>query len=424
MSDEKIKPGYKRTEVGVIPDDWSIRTIDCEVERLEAGVSVNSVDETLQGFPHEHSILKTSAVANGKFFAHEAKKIAPNDIHRARLTPKADRIIVSRMNTPDLVGECGYVAEDYPALFLPDRLWMTGPRLGSNLCTRWLAFLLSSAQYKRRLKGAATGTSGSMKNLSKDAFLSLPIPFPTAAEQRAIAAALSDVDALLAKLDQLIAKKRDLKQATMLQLLTGQTRLPGFLGEWEVKQLGDVALLKNGYIFKSETYSESGKYRVITIANVQDGFMRMDNCNSIDDLPSDLQSHQLLDVGDLLLSMTGNVGRVCQVTEDGCLLNQRVGKIVARYIEFDFLYAVLSDRAFQKAMTDVAKGGAQPNLSAQDILSYPIKLPKTQEEQRSIAIILSDMEGDLKTLETRRWKTQALKEGMMQELLTGKTRIL
>ncbi len=250
------------------------------------------------------------------------------------------------------------------------------------------------------------------------------IPLPTKQEQSHIADAIDGAEYLLNKLDQLIAKKRDIKQAATQQLLTGQTRLPGFSGEWEIKSLGEVALLKNGYMFKSETYSESGKYKVVTIANVQDGFMRMDNCNSVDDLPSDLQPHQLLDVGDLLLSMTGNVGRVCQVTENDCLLNQRVGKIVARCIEFDFLYAALSDRAFQKAMIDVAKGGAQPNLSAQDILGYPIKAPKTKEEQRSIAIILSNMEADLKALEARRRKTQALKEGMMQELLTGKTRIL
>ena len=142
-TDTRISPGYKQTEVGVIPEDWCVRSIGSELDRLEAGVSVNSVDEVRQIYPHEQSILKTSAVTNGRFLAHEAKKIAPRDIPRAQLNPRADTIIVSRMNTPDLVGECGYVDKTYPALFLPDRLWMTRVRQGSEICVRWLAYLLA-----------------------------------------------------------------------------------------------------------------------------------------------------------------------------------------------------------------------------------------------------------------------------------------
>jgi type I restriction enzyme S subunit len=418
-----VRPGYKMSEVGVIPEEWGVRSISNEIDRLEAGVSVNSVDEERKTCPHEQSILKTSAVTNGRFLAHEAKKIAPRDIPRAQLNPRADTIIVSRMNTPDLVGECGYVDKDYPDLFLPDRLWMTRVRFGSVICVKWLAYLLAGEEYKRRLKGAATGTSGSMKNLSKNVFLSLSIPFPGAEEQRAIAAALSDVDALLAKLDQLIAKKRDLKQAAMQQLLTGQTRLPGFSGEWEVRRLGDVAQLKNGYAFQSSTYTDLGRYKVVTIANVQDGFMTVAECNRIAQLPQDIQSHQRLCRNDILISMTGNVGRVCRVSDDDCLLNQRVGKMVPTSVDARFLFVTLRQPKFLVAMGLKAKGGAQGNLSKPDITEYEVYLPSLPE-QTAIATVLSDMDAELAALEARRDKTRALKQGMMQELLTGRIRLV
>src|SRR3990172_5022380 len=159
----EVKPGYKQTEVGVIPEEWEVAPLSRVIERLEAGVSVNSVDEELRSYPHDQSILKTSAISGGQFLPFECKKVAPRDLSRARLNPRADTIIISRMNTPDLVGECGYVEADYPNLFLPDRLWMTRNHAGSDVCVRWLNYLLSSKPYKNRIKGLATGTSGSMK---------------------------------------------------------------------------------------------------------------------------------------------------------------------------------------------------------------------------------------------------------------------
>lgn len=413
MNSEMAKQGYKHTEVGVIPEEWSIHRLENVLERLKNGAVYTAAKNG--GIP----ISRIETISSGKIdfekvgFAEHSKQL-----EQYRLQPKD--ILFSHINSLDHIGKVA-IYDGVEPLYHGMNLLLLRAAEGviPNFLFHWLDSPIGRQRTAVLAKQAVSQASISTSDLR-----GLMIPLPTKQEQSHIADAIDGAEYLLNKLDQLIAKKRDIKQAAMQQLLTGQTRLPGFSGEWEIKSLGEVALLKNGYMFKSETYSESGKYKVVTIANVQDGFMRMDNCNSVDDLPSDLQPHQLLDVGDLLLSMTGNVGRVCQVTENDCLLNQRVGKIVARCIEFDFLYAVLSDRAFQKAMIDVAKGGAQPNLSAQDILGYPINAPKTQEEQRSIAIILSNIEADLKALEARRRKTQALKEGMMQELLTGKTRIL
>src|SRR6266702_3416680 len=180
----------------------------------------------IKGLQHQvQPILKTSAVSNCYFLPHENKKIAPREIKRAKLNPRVNSIVISRMNTLDLVGECGYVEENYPYLFLPDRLWMTRFKRKSKINVKWLSYLLSYTKYKAKIKEAATGTSGSMKNISKGSLLSINIPFPASEEQRAIANILSDMDAEIAALEQKRDKIRALNQGMMQELLTGKTRL-------------------------------------------------------------------------------------------------------------------------------------------------------------------------------------------------------
>lgn len=155
----------------------------------------------------------------------ECKVIAGQDLKRVRGCPKKGTILVSRMNTPLLVGEIAYVGQDYKWLYLPDRIWMASFKPETATSVRWLAYLLSSRQYRDLLREIATGTSGSMKNISKGAFLSLPIQYPEPSEQTAIATILSDMDAELAALEARRDKARQLKQGMMQDLLTGRIRL-------------------------------------------------------------------------------------------------------------------------------------------------------------------------------------------------------
>jgi type I restriction enzyme, S subunit len=219
------RKGYKQTEIGVIPDDWEVNPLSYLIEKLEAGVSVNSIEEDNGEYGHEQSVLKTSSVFNGKFFPNECKKILPKDIGRAKLNPQKDTIIISRMNTPALVGECGYVGEDNNGLFLPDRLWITRFKKDGLIDVRWLAYTLNYGAFKKAIKDTATGTSGSMKNIAKDGFLKIVIPYPKEKEQRAIATVLSDMDTAIAALETRRAKTQAIKQGMMQELLTGRTRL-------------------------------------------------------------------------------------------------------------------------------------------------------------------------------------------------------
>lgn len=203
--------------------EWKDGELRDVVRSLEAGVSVNSSDDLPEpGLP---CVLKTSALSGGNFFPNEAKAIVAADRGRACTNPKRNTILISRMNTPALVGEIAYVGKDYDWLFLPDRLWMT--RFMSDDCVnaRWLAYLLSSRPYRKLLQDSATGTSGSMKNISKGVLLNLQISYPAIEEQTAIATILSDMDTELTALEARREKARQLKQGMMQELLTGRIRL-------------------------------------------------------------------------------------------------------------------------------------------------------------------------------------------------------
>ncbi|MBK4703668.1 restriction endonuclease subunit S, partial [Enterobacter cloacae] len=269
-----IPAGYKRTEVGVIPNDWVEIDLNSIVSGLEAGVSVNSIDQ-VDAYSHGKHILKTSCVSNGHFDGYEKKSILPTDVKRAKCSPVKGGIIVSRMNTPALVGEVGYVAESNLDSFLPDRLWQMKFKKDVAHNPKWLATLLSFPPFSKKIKDTATGTSGSMKNISKSAFLSLKLPWPTLKEQNIIGTVLSDADALITALEQLIAKKQAIKTATMQQLLTGRTRLPQFskyhdgaikdyktseLGkipkDWKITSIGDLFSISAGGDLRVDEFSD------------------------------------------------------------------------------------------------------------------------------------------------------------------------
>ncbi|WP_445426021.1 restriction endonuclease subunit S [Alishewanella sp. HL-SH06] len=218
------KKGYKPSELGEIPEDWEVSVLASMVSTLNAGVSVNSIDR-IDAFTHGKHILKTSCVTSGYFDESEIKSILPIDLNRAKCSPEAGCIIVSRMNTPALVGEIGYVSQDYPEMFLPDRLWQMKFKADSSLNSRWLAYVLSYPSTAKKIKEAATGTSDSMKNISKEGLLALRILNPSFNEQTAIATILSDMDEEIQALDQRLNKTRQIKQGMMQELLTGKTRL-------------------------------------------------------------------------------------------------------------------------------------------------------------------------------------------------------
>jgi type I restriction enzyme S subunit len=210
---------FKQTEIGEIPEGWRIGTLGSIALGLEAGVSVNSESRPKQ--QGEIGILKTSCVSAGIFDPDEHKTVLLGERDRVKIPVRGDRIIISRMNTPNLVGANGYVENDIGDLFLPDRLW----QLSTSENARWLACLLASDQSRQRLSAIATGTSGSMKNISKSKLLDLLLAIPSQAEQREIASIMQEIDASI-EADNLTLKGQiATKSALMSDLLTGRKRV-------------------------------------------------------------------------------------------------------------------------------------------------------------------------------------------------------
>ena len=236
-----VKPGYKQSEVGIIPEDWGVSALRAAFPKLEAGVSVNSDNMTSS----KYHVLKTSAVHNGIVDPAEVKPVIKADYGRLKCPLVQGSIIISRMNTPALVGECGYVKNAPIDVYLPDRLWQVQNPKDSDYNFEWLNYLLNTKRYRDAVRATATGTSNSMKNISKERLMEIDIPCLSLDEQNRISAALSDIDTLIANLEKLIAKKKAIKQGAMQELLTGKQRLPGFDGKW-----ADLIIGQNGYLLR------------------------------------------------------------------------------------------------------------------------------------------------------------------------------
>ena len=221
-------------------------------------------------------------------------------------------------------------------------------------------------------------------------------------------------------MDALKAHKKGLMQQLFPREGETQPRLrfPEFQNaeEWQRTSLGGVARLRNGYAFKSAEYVDDGPHQIITIANVQQGGLSIESTRRMAALPPDIQQHQVLSLGDILISMTGNVGRVCRVTVEGLLLNQRVGKLTPEKIDADFFYQLLQRDEFRNTMQLKAAGGAQGNLSSGDITDYVFSAPAETDEQLRIATCLSSLDA-LVTAATQELEALKIhKKGLMQQL--------
>lgn len=192
-----------------LPAHWNQLRVKHVIARMESGVSVNS-DVNPAG-SDEVGVLKTSCVYGDQFNPDENKRVLEGEIDRVACSVKANRLIISRMNTPELVGSCGYVPKDLPNIFLPDRLWQTVFSESRECFPRFAWYYLTSSPAKSAISSLAAGTSGSMQNIAQDAFMGIGFPLPPLDEQQAIARFL---DLKVAQLDALVAQKRHLIDRT------------------------------------------------------------------------------------------------------------------------------------------------------------------------------------------------------------------
>ncbi|WP_081686998.1 restriction endonuclease subunit S [Chitinilyticum litopenaei] len=279
----------------------------------------------------------------------------------------------------------------------------------NNKINREYIFHFLSSQYEK-IRNASN--SGGQENLSGQIIKNIQVPLPPETEQKEIASVLSNVDALLTQLDALIAKKRDLKQAAMQQLLTGQTRLPGFDGEWEVAELGELErkgllrLFRGNVISKKDIENSPGEYPIYSSSVKQGGLF---GCYGKFMFEEELITWSVDGGGDFFYRHPHrfSVTNVCG------FIRVFSAQINCRFLAFqlDFLHGNMRFDYTSKAHPSIIRK------------AYKLILP-SRDEQNAISTILTEMDAEITTLEARRDKTRFLKLGMMQELLTGKTRLV
>jgi type I restriction enzyme S subunit len=287
----------------------------------------------------------------------------------------------------------------------------------------YLIHHINSPSFQRYLESSLDG--GIQKFVSLGTLRQLLIPVPNEIEQRAIAEALSDVDGLLGGLDRLIAKKRDLKQATMQQLLTGQTRLPGFHGEWEETNLGEVATFLKGKGLPKSAISEHGAEPCIHYGELFTQYSEtiretLNRTNETRNCARSVANDVLMPTSDVT---PRGLAKASCVLLDGIILGGDILIIRSDRNRMFGTFLSFVIRREENQVLQLVTGTTVYHLYGSEMRKFRFKLPPLPE-QTAIAQTLSDMDAELTALDQRREKTLALKQAMMQELLTGKTRLV
>jgi type I restriction enzyme S subunit len=210
--------------LGEVPERWEVKRIKFVFPRLYSGVSVNSDNSPAD--QDSFGVMKTSCVYGNRFYPEENKRVLDDEVDRLACVVTRDSLIISRMNTPDLVGNCGFVETDHLNLFLPDRLWIARFENQKKMLGKFAWYLISSDAFVKLTGALATGTSGSMKNLTQDAFLNITAAITSAEEQTAIANYLdretAKLDGLIEKVEAVIARLQEYRTALITAAVTGK----------------------------------------------------------------------------------------------------------------------------------------------------------------------------------------------------------
>jgi type I restriction enzyme S subunit len=415
---EWVPAGYKRTEVGLIPEDWKTPPL-CEILKTTqlGGNYKNSERET--NWP----LIKMGNLGRGSINLDKIEFIDSSQTPSERDKLRKYDVLFNTRNTLELVGKVAIWRNELPEAFFNSnimRMDFDKEHVSSN---PFMNYILNTSLAIKSLRGIATGTTSVAAIYSRD-LIKIRIPLPTKAEQEAIAEALSDADALIEALEQLIAKKRQLKQGAMQELLTGKRRLPGFSGEWEVKRLGELADIDSENLGSDTDPNLSFNY--ISLEDVDEGALRSYSEHVFRTAPS--RARRKLRTGDILVSTVrpNLMSHLLFRAEEGrwiCSTGFSVVRCKKDFSHPNYVYFHMFAYTVVKQIETLLTGSNYPAINGGDVRTLTIPLP-TFEEQTAIAKTLSDMDSEVAELETKLAKARAVKQGMMQQLLTGKIRLV
>ena len=410
-----VKQGYKQTEVGLIPEEWDIKCAE-------------SFGDIITG--------STPSTENARFWNGDTPWITPSDIQEARDIAKSERMITKE--------GLSAIRELPPSTLLVTCIASIGKNAvltQKGACNQQINAIIPSNEYSVNYlyylmeinKEYLLANSGitATRIVSKNDFAKLKFAVSTnKKEQEYIAKALSDVDNMISSLEKLIAKKKAIKQGAMQKLLTGKKRLPGFAGSWEDYIIGKMGDFYSGLSGKSKKDFDSGEAYYITFLNVLSNVKIDPSILASVDVREN-ESQNSVRKGDLFFNTSSEtpeeVGMCAVLDED--LDNTYLNSFCFGFRLNDdshnplFLSYYLNSAIGRKIMSVLAQGATRYNLSKNNFAETVIQLPE-KEEQNAIASILSDMDNEIEALEQKLAKTRQIKQGMMQQLLTGKIRLV
>ncbi len=404
---------YKESEIGVIPVDWEEKLLVdvCTISKER----INPITETesYKCVELEHISQETGRLigfSDTRDLKSQKTVFHKNDVLFGKLRPYLKKFLFA-----DFDGVC------------TTEIWVLKPN--NNIDSKWLYYLVQS---NRVLEAAnqSTGTKMPRAEWNTVGYTPIPLP-PTKSEQTAIATALSDTDALIENLEKLIAKKRNIKQGVMQELLTGRKRLAGFNGSWKEKKLGDIGKTYGGLSGKSKKDFEDGKYPYIPFLNILNN--PIIDCNFFDYVNLQTGEKQNKSYkGDLFFngsSETPEEVGMCSVLMDD-IPNLYLNSFCFGFRLFSeelsngmFLSYYFRSKLGRKLIYSLAQGATRYNLSKTNFLKLVLRIPEP-EEQAAIANVLVLIDREIQSLEQKLHKYQLIKRGMMQTLLTGKIRLV
>lgn len=407
----ELRLGYKQTEVGVIPEDWEIHTIGDSM-RLINGRAFKPEDWKERGIP----IIRIQNLND----PDSTFNYCTTSIEDRHLVEAGDLLFAWSGTTGTSFGARVWggptgVLNQHIFKVIPDQKRLTATYAFLVLC-----------KVQESIEKQAHGFKASFVHVKKSDLVGVQLPLPpTKAEQEAIAEALSDTDALIESLEQLITKKRHLKQGAMQELLTGKKRLSGFSGEWEVKRLDAVAEIRSGgtpSTSQSDFWDGDVLWCTPTDITSLNAFKYMSQTArtiTLQGLKS--SSAELIPAHSVVMTSRATIGE-CAINTVPMATNQGFKNFIPfQDTDVDFLYYLLQTK--KQDFVGLCGGSTFLEIGKIQLAAFELVWPK-KPEQSAIAIILSDMDAEITALETKLAKTRQLKQGMMHNLLTGRIRLV
>jgi len=419
---EKIPPGYKRTEIGIIPEDWEVRDIE-RISTLKARIGWQGLKKS-EYLPHgDYFLITGTDFYNGQIDWDKAVFVSRRRYEQDKnIQVRKNDILVTKDGT---IGKVAFIKTKPPKpATLNSGIFVIRP-VNFSYYPMFMYYIFMSRYFEEFLNKLSAGST--INHLYQKDFVNFKVPIPPLPEQRAIARVLSDFDHLIESLDELIEKKKMIKKGAMQELLTGKKRLPGFTGEWVRKRLGEVGKARGGNGFPLKYQGQKkGKYpffKVLSLSQKGNNLFLRNADHWIDENTKKSLGVYVFPPKTIVFAKIGAaifLERKRILIQESCIDNNMMGFIPDNTkVDFMFLYYVFT----QLRISEIMEATALPSINGRIVENIEISLPPTLSEQRAIARVLSDMDAEIEALERKKEKYEMMKKGAMELLLTGKVRL-